>query len=634
MKIRSAILILIFLSHLLGVIGFLSNCDFLSHTTLLNDDYSIHFSHIDPVKRFFSDSGKLWGYSPFFMAGYPKSTIFDADAKSSEVLALLFSFIDSAIVYKVYILFMFLAAPLLYLLTSKNLGLSRDKLVIAFALGAAYWWNSPAIRFNLAGQFAFIFVSYLGILIFSFFYRFLKEGKPLYMLLSMIIGAFALCVHILAPINIAVPCLILYGVYARRITIRSHIYILASLVLILLFNSPWIIPFIKYYPMNNLTEIKWFFGEKNPLFFLGSFFPGGNIARYLRLAILICAIGGFIKWRREKNDLLLPVVGGGIILFIFSYFGSYLRMEFLQNPWRYEFILNLFLLIPASDFLARVFEKTGEVNIRGRIIPLIAGIFLLVTIFPKNLAHAAKMLSIPSGKDKILVYDRLNELKEGRDPLSYEAIPSSYMPDGANELIEWINQNTSRDGRILIEDSCWQSGHAYWGSHLPCILPLYAEREYIGGPLPQFFMKHHFAEFHDAELFEKPIKEITPEKLKEYFDLYNIKWIICFISNSREYFDNLPGMVSMITKIDKFYIYAVKREPNFFVKGKGEISSGYNHLYLKNLSKGDVIIKYHWLDTLKTKPERKVEKVDAMDDPIGFIKIHNPPREIEIYNAY
>jgi len=97
-KIRSAILILIFFFHLIGVLGFLSNCDFLSHTTLLNDDYSIHFSHIEPVKKFFSDSGKLWGYSPFFMAGYPKSTIFDADAKSSEVLALLFSFINSAIV--------------------------------------------------------------------------------------------------------------------------------------------------------------------------------------------------------------------------------------------------------------------------------------------------------------------------------------------------------------------------------------------------------------------------------------------------------------------------------------------------------------------------------------------------------
>ena len=115
---------------------------------------------------------------------------------------------------------------------------------------------------------------------------------------------------------------------------------------------------------------------------------------------------------------------------------------------------------------------------------------------------------------------------------------------------------------------------------------------------------------------------------------YNIKWIICFISNSREYFDSLPDIVSMITKTDKFYIYAVKREPNFFIKGKGEVSSNYNHLYLKNLSKGDVIIKYHWLDTFKTKPERKIEKVMLMDDPIGFIKIHNPPREIEIYNAY
>jgi len=633
-KIRLTIFILISFFHIMGVLGFLSNCEFLSPVPLLNDDYSIHFSHIEPVKRFFFESGRLWGYSPFFMAGYPKSTVFDADAKSAEIIALIFSFIDSAVIYKVYILFNFLLAPAIYLWSLKNLGFQENKLIIAFALGTAYWWNSPALRFNLAGQFAFIFVSYLGILIFSFFYRFLKEEKLLYMVLSMGFGAFALCVHILAPINIAVSCLILYGIYFRKISFKNHFYIILSLAFILILNSPWLIPFVKYYSLNNLAEIKWFFGEKNPFFFIESYFPGGSLLRYLRLAILISAIAGFIKWKKEKNDLLIPIAGGAVTLFIFAYFGSYLTFEFLQNPWRYEFILNLFLLIPAADFLSQIFEKIGNINLQKRIISALIGIFLLISIFPKNLAHAARMLTIPSGGDKIMVYDRMDKIIPGRDYLSYEAIPTSHLPPAAAELIEWIKKNTSREGRILLEDSCWQSGHAYWGTHIPAMLPLYTNREYIGGPLPQFFMKHHFAEFHDAELFGKPIREISPEKLKEYFNLYNIKWIICFISNSREYLDSIPEVVAKLTKIDKFYVYVVKREPSFFIKGKGAINSDYNHIYLRDISPGDVIIKYHWHDTLKTRPERRIEKVKLMDDPIGFIKICDPPKEIEIYNAY
>lgn len=634
MKIKLPIFTIIFIAHLIGVFGFLSNCDFLSETSLLNDDYSIHFSHIEPVKKIFSETGKLWGYSPFFMAGYPKSTVFDADAKSAEIVALIFSSINSALVYKFYILFNFLMAPLIYLWASRNLSLHGNKLLIAFALGTAYWWNSPALRFNLAGQFAFIFVSYIGLLIFSLFYRFLKEEKPVFILLAMIIGTFALSVHILAPINIAIPCLLLYGFFLKKMNFKSHIYIISSLALILLFNSPWIIPFIKYYSMNNLSEIEWFFGSKNPLFFINSYFPGGSIVRYLRLAILICAIGGFTKWKTERNDLLFPFGGGSIALFIFAYFGSYFTFEFLQNPWRYEFVLNLFLLIPASDFLSEIFEKYERISFQKRITAIIAGIFLLITILPKNLAQAAKMLSIPSGNDKIMVYDRMNKITKGQDYFSSEAIPHSHLHPAAIELIKWIKKNTSKDGRILLEDSCWQSGHAYWGTHIPALFPLYTDREFIGGPLPQFFMKHHFAEFHDATIFEKPIKELSSEKLKRYFDLYNIKWIICFTSNSREYFESHPETASIVTKIDKFYIYVVNRKSNFFLQGNGKISSDYNHLYLKNVSSGDIIIKYHWHDTLKTKPERKIEKVTVMDDPIGFIKIYNAPEQIEIYNAY
>ena len=634
MKIRLIIFILIFFSHLAGVLGFLSNCDFLSSIPPLNDDYSIHFSHIEPVKRFFFESGRLWGYSPFFMAGYPKSTVFDADAKSAEIIALIFFFIDSAVVYKVYILLNFILAPLIYLLALRNVGFRENKLILAFALGTAYWWNSPALRFNLAGQFAFIFVSYIGILIFSFFYKFLKEGKVRYMALAMILGAFGFCVHILAPINIAIPCLILYGYFFKKISFKSHICIIMSLMFILILNSPWIVPFIKYYSMNNLADIKWFFGEKNPFFFLESYFPGGNITRYLRLAILICAVGGFAKWVEEKKDLLVPVLGGAVTLFIFAYLGSYLKLEFLQNPWRYEFILNLFLLIPAADFLSEIFKRIGETTFQRKIFAVIAGMFLLITIFPKNLAKAARLNFIPSGADKIMVYDRMNKIIPGQDNLSYESIPTSHLTSSAIELIEWIKKNTSKDGRILLEDSCWQSRHAYWGTHLPALLPIYTNREYIGGPLPQFFMIHHFAEFHDAELFGKLINDMSSEKLKDYFELYNIKWIICFLSNSREYFDSHPEIVSKLTKIDKFYIYVVKREPNFFLQGKGTVISDYNKLYLKDVSPGNLIIKYHWHDTLKTKPERKIEKINLMDDPVGFIKIYDAPAQIEIYNGY
>ncbi len=55
----------------------------------------------------------------------------------------------------------------------------------------------------------------------------------------------------------------------------------------------------------------------------------------------------------------------------------------------------------------------------------------------------------------------------------------------------------------------------------------------------------------------------------------------------------------------------------------------------KMAAPGEVVIKYHWLSTLKTKPPLKIERFDILDDPIRFIRIYNGEvRDFEIYNAY
>ena len=88
--------------------------------------------------------------------------------------------------------------------------------------------------------------------------------------------------------------------------------------------------------------------------------------------------------------------------------------------------------------------------------------------------------------------------------------------------------------------------------------------------------------------------------------------------------------------IDGFFIYKVSRSPSFFFKGEGEIASTYNRLFLKNIKPQDneIVIKYHWMKYLKTEPELKMERVMLLDDPVGFIKIKNPPSSLVIYNAY
>jgi hypothetical protein len=66
------------------------------------------------------------------------------------------------------------------------------------------------------------------------------------------------------------------------------------------------------------------------------------------------------------------------------------------------------------------------------------------------------------------------------------------------------------------------------------------------------------------------------------------------------------------------------------------VRSDYNRLELSRLSAADdeVIISYHWMQGLQSNPERKLERVFVGADPIGFIRIIDPPKSLVIYNGY
>ena len=48
---------------------------------LIEQDYGTHFHHLASAREMWISSGRLWGYNPLFMAGYPSGTIQDATGK-------------------------------------------------------------------------------------------------------------------------------------------------------------------------------------------------------------------------------------------------------------------------------------------------------------------------------------------------------------------------------------------------------------------------------------------------------------------------------------------------------------------------------------------------------------------------
>ena len=72
------------------------------------------------------------------------------------------------------------------------------------------------------------------------------------------------------------------------------------------------------------------------------------------------------------------------------------------------------------------------------------------------------------------------------------------------------------------------------------------------------------------------------------------------------------------------------------MKGAGKVKASYNRIDLDGLiaEDGEVVIAYHWMETLRATPDVKLERFMIGGDPVGLIKISNPPSFLTIRNSY
>jgi len=131
----------------------------------------MHFSQCLTAKKLLVSYGKIWGYDPFFLAGYPSGALLDADNKAWELFVFLFSPLSEGFAFKLYFILFFLMYPFLLYGAARNFGLSRSDGIIAAILAILFFYLSPAIDCVSWGMISWVFVSYLSIYIFSFFYK-------------------------------------------------------------------------------------------------------------------------------------------------------------------------------------------------------------------------------------------------------------------------------------------------------------------------------------------------------------------------------------------------------------------------------------------------------------------------------
>jgi len=595
-------LIALFVVHAyLALSAFASPADLFSAAPVLNVDWCSQYYWAFAARSFFHASGRIWGFDPFFMAGYPLDFIFNS-ALPVQLSALALPFLPLGLVVKLFYLATTLSVPLFLYFSMRNFGLPALAALAAAALGTTYYWLAEPGLFAQWGMLSGSFLLSFFLYPLSLWFRWLERREGRAFMLLCIALPLAFLIHKTAFVLLPLPMLLLFFFYWRRLRGRDWLLLGALGLAVALANFWWWIPFFRYLPFKVEDPTTTFFQNTDVLRFLADLFP---VQPYFGLALGRDLIFGFGLYGLLRNKSLRPLLPALVFFGLLTYFGSFAAPLRHLQPYRYVSAFYFLLLAPAGCGL----RQLRQAVLGSR-------------------AAAAKTASALGFVAVLIVLHFLPNFR-----LFYYVAPlkSALAPEVA-ELQQWLSAHTDRSARILIEDNnVWQEKQrTYGGARYPGILPALLPRECIGGPLPNAFIRHHEVDFSDGRLLGRPLAQYSDDLLKASLDRYNVKWVVAWSEVSRQRFTRMAPWAKLRASFAGLAVFELDRDPDFFLKGRGRVRADYDRIELNDLEaqEGKVVIKYHYLDGFRAEPPARVVAVPVPDDPIGFIGIENPPRNL------
>ena len=610
---------LIWSLHTCGLAALFSPASGIFNTQpLIDQDWGLHFHHLNSLVAFWRQDKMVWGYNPFFMAGYPSNTIQDLSIKFFEFVALLLSPVALSPIqwFKISAFVAMASVPWLMYMAAKNLFVADETkhfiATLAALLGTAYWWNSLPREMFFYGMIGFPAASYLSIFGISLFYRVaLSPAKISWSHFGWLVFAVAtIPLHVQSVVTFLPPIFAWLWLDKHLITGRLIAWSAGAAALALFVNLLWLIPAFQHRADDVsaaiVIQLPLFVGTSPFTFLLDYFGPQGFwtfrssvLEKGLRLMLLILGTAG--TWsltRSRQRSIGVMLATAALVLFALTYFGALSSTIKAWQPLRFKVPLDLTLVLAASYYFSLSWSRGGS-----------AQQFVGATLALGLLAFTFNLVQTESA---------------GRLQLR-----STFRPE-LNAIVEWIDRETPTNARLLFEESGDETGFVYDRTYLSSFLPYLTGRQLIGGPINLYNDRHHFAEFHSGKLFQKEPQAISDSELLNYLRLYNIGAVVAFDPRSIQRLESIPGLMTVEQRIGPVHLMKVNQPLSWFLTGEGKVKARYNRLELSELKGDELILKYHWVDGLTAEPSVRMEPIRIADDPIPFIKLIHPPSTLKL----
>ena len=127
-------------------------------------------------------------------------------------------------------------------------------------------------------------------------------------------------------------------------------------------------------------------------------------------------------------------------------------------------------------------------------------------------------------------------------------------------------------------------------------------------------------------------KSDDDDALARYLEEYAVGAVVT--KGDAPAFDGRPDLLDLTTRVGPFRVYRVKHASSYVAEGSGRVEQQLNSLRVSDARGKTVVLRFHFMETLRCRPNCTVTRAAADRDPVGFVAVNAPPSSFEIYNAY
>lgn len=599
---------------------------------IVRDDHTFNYYYAVTTRDYLASSGSSAGYDPFFMSGYAKSIIYPTSSTLAELVLFLSTGAGvgvgaerdhAALAYKLFVIAVAFLCPIVFWLASKVW--THDSVAAQFALlfYLTYFWSDIGVWYIVVGMVPYVLAGSLALLATAAFARYVapepvsRLGTLAWWLMVGAFSSFAVMVHLTVPIAVAPAWVAILLCRWRELTWRRRGGLAAALVLPPLVNAFWLIPGIRLWSTKGRTDIV--FVNENVIERLWGLVTGESP---VQTCLAVLAPLGIWAWSKRDRASAWGAAALVVWCFALGYLGGWFRaLDFLQ-PGRYTLYLYTFASLGAGIAAASACRWSAD-RIRAAWTPGLGASFWLGLV---ALGIAAS-------------WRNLAEVARANPPVLETRLPRHF-----EELILFLRANSKPGERLLFEDrnrgiikDGWALDDPFQSVRPAPLLPLLTGLEVIGGPYLYTHQKTNFTQAGDGWLWglEGPTAW-DPVRFEKFARWYDLAWLVAWSPEARAFCHRHPELVNVVATFGPSHapllVARLNRAPHPAIVGQATVTARPGRIEVENARPegGELVLRYHWVPGLVTDPPTRLDEYPIDLDPVGLIRIHDPPPRFTI----